>query len=613
MLYVPTATDEANAAKYYAGIARPKGLLERNALKLPIELSSRPLTNDDLNGIYNPSALVSFTTGEWSGPCDVISCFPFDMNGDVCKPTSREQTWKTVDGSVYSGCQSSCYGLFKYDVDDPKPSGLTLRGAVNADGTHSCAVRNVAKMMWFGIPATRGGSGGTVDGLTNVPPMVVRNDDEIEIPKAYCDWFGMSYEAGKCYRPWYQLVLEDYLIGKTMYRVFTVDRGNGGMPSNEYLQAIDSDEYHRVYQQIARAWAEHDPEFVPYRNTKYMFSKPPPTFSRPEPARVVRKAPDPDTPFSFDDVWESIGDNLILSLMRDVFIDIATDKLLDLAKLMVQKMAKILESLVQTGIEQLFAVGGKSLMTSAIRSTVGGLVLRLVGNFGVRGIQLLATAFASAIATFNIVQLTLGIAGLVLDLFDPLSLNSYLDDSTVNLYIDQFDKIYLDNFRTQQLTVRAVDILSMADALTEDDIFLEAIIAQSSYLSQLEYNSIGQRLDWSTDTDPGEPHVQQRSETINSVLYSTSTWDAETYNARQASFMQDQADVPTRLLAGASILAVAVGALTFAVVKDSQAALVLAFALTLVWIFFQIFVVARKTKLQTLMFRINMELLSRKE
>lgn len=614
-MFVPTAVDEANAAKYYAGIVRKRRLVDANTLKLPMITHTRAITNDDLPGIYDASKLEQVVDVEWGGSCAPLDCFPFDINGDVCKPTSAHQTWMSVDGSRYSGCQPSCYNMFKYDTDDPKPSGFPLRSIVDANGKYSCVLRNVSKALWFGLPVMR--ADGTVDGLTNVPPMIVGDDESVKISKQYCDWFGLSWDgdASTCFRPWYQLVLEDYLIGKTLYRIGTVDRTSGSMPPQTYIQLIESDEYHRVYQHLASIWARHDPSFTPYKNTRYMFSRRPPTFKPITFSReaIIRKSLDENTDFDFEDVWESIGDNIVLGILRDVLLDVGTDKLLQLVKNFVQKLAKILETLVQSGVEQLFAIGGKTLLTSAIRSSVGGFLLRSVGSFAVRGIELLATTFATAVATFDVLQLTLGIGGLLLDLLDPLSLNSYLDDSTIDNVIDSFDNSYLDNFRTQQLTIKPEDLLSMADESTEEDIFLDSLRAMGEYYTQLEYNSIGQKLDWSTDSDPGTPHKQERTPKINEILYSTTLWDAETYNQRQRDFIDEYSDLPSRLVVGASILAVASAALIAASVKGSRSLFVIAVLLICVWLTYQLWVVARKTKLQTLMYRINIALAKRKE
>lgn len=602
MQYLPTTIDIRNASLYALYIKRNK-LLEKNVLNLPINITERDFTSNDLNGIFDFNALGKIKNATWSKDCTEFNCSPYDINGELCKPLSRKQLWKTIDGSVYSGCEESCYGIFSYDENEPKPSGLPLR---YINESNKCVLRNVGKDTWFTNPNVRADV--KISGLTNVPPFVLHNNGAITVPKSYCDWFGLEYDENEdiCFRPWYQMLLEDYLIGSTLYRAFTVKRGEP-VGFSSFSQLINSEEYHISYQRMAATLKRIKPEFEPYRNTKYLFKNI--TYYNFKPIERELYINQEDGDYDFNSIWDDINDNVVLSLIRDVLIDLSTDKLLALVKEIMQSFAKWLERLVPETIEILISFGGKTFLSTILRSAITSAVLRAAGNAIIKGTSFLVSSLSAIIEGFNIVQLSVGIAGLILDLIDVLDLNQYMDSDNIESIALQFDQGYISAMRTKELSVDPIDILALKnqDDENESDQYLNSLIYSSIYLQQLQYNSLGQKLNWNDDTNVGNPKPPTRTDTVNNILFGNNITNIDAYNETFITYIKSQKTIIKPLGIGVAILSVASACFLFS--TKYPVLKIITIFLIILWLFYQLMFLCKKYYFETQMYNITLMLL----
>lgn len=600
MDYLPTMLDLANAAKY-ATYERRNALFTKNTLGLAMNISKRDYTKEDLNGVYDKDALGQILDAEWGEDCGKYNCSPFDVNGNLCMPWMNPQTWKTIDDVVHSGCQKSCYELLgAYDKDNPAPTAYPIRG----DGT-KCYLRDVAKETWAITPQIRAKS--ATNGLTNVPPFNVNDKTgAVSVPLSYCKWFGLSWdeETNECYRPWYQAVVEDYLIGSTMYRAFTIERGDP-VGNNGFNTLINSEEYHLLYQRLANVVKKVKPDFVPYKRTQLLFDNIP-IYNSTNNSRSLSVRQD-DGNFDFDSVWDELNNNIILALLRDVLIDLGTEKLLSMISKIMTSFAQWLESAVPRVIEELLAVGGKVLLTSTLRATLASSTLKVLGNIIIKSATWLAETFATIASGIGIVQLVVGLAGLVLDLIDPLDLNSYLDSDSIDDVMKAFELQYLTTYHTSSVEILPVDLLALHDQniSNNDDIYLNALIASSTYLKQLEYNSIGQRLDWNADKPTGQVEPPKRTQTVNQALLTVLPEDVENYNRDYVEFIKTEQKMIPPLIIGATLFT----AISICIILKT---ILVAIILVIIWLGYLLSYVARKSYLQTTMFNLSMMLAQRK-
>jgi hypothetical protein len=159
--------------------------------------------------------------------CLLQGKYPYDENNqplstqicktdDDCKNVPFKAMCGTVDPAtkVQTCIPSQPYLEYRSDPDNPQ--------------NNICTYGNTSLKNWCLNPAIRNTS--SVKGQTDVPPFVYdAKEGQCKMSPKYCDWMGVTYQANPpdCIIPGGQAFVENWLVGKTIFRDLEYLRKNG--------------------------------------------------------------------------------------------------------------------------------------------------------------------------------------------------------------------------------------------------------------------------------------------------------------------------------------------------------------------------------------------------
>lgn len=572
------------------------------------ELLLQPEQKEVLNKKYT-TAFAS------AGECGKLSCYPRTVSGTACTPQTSTQTWKTVtQDDLFKSCEMGCYNVnikANISASNPEPS---FQETVWKDG--KCCLENLLSKHFALFPSMRDTKSNP--GITDSPPFEYvnvdkreSNEDTVRMTKLYCNFFGLDFLASgassKCNSSLAAKGL-DLLFGTYVSRYLTngatlvkardvgsyrvmVGESDGYMAACKVFSSYAK--LDRVYGMDSRmrvVAAENLPErrnfilgrlrsrrLIPDDTESAHYVAKQVSGGTPEWREVAAalRADDKDDTYVNSITGGGLVADIVASIAADAALEVSLNQIKSASKKMISKLsgssgARLTQVLASTG--------GRIMVKSIVKSNI----MRLIGRYSaVNSARAVALGMARMVllsaTVLGWVVMIVGIAGLVLDLWDPQNLNKEFTKQYLETMVDKFINVYHQSYRidgselvevtpSSIFQLNQVNVADMKNGVAgepEEDptpeMYATAFKASNDFLKSLKVNSYGQTLDWENDfKDDTVKTLSAKEQTL--ALNSVDEISSAAYNMRMKQVFEKDSKSKYSTFALAFILTCAASA-----------------------------------------------------
>lgn len=447
--------------------------------------------------------------------CHQISCFKLLPGGTECGKNDPARWLQVGDETAVLACQPACHNFNEFKKEISGPFVHWWRG--------ECRFAEMHAVKYASDPTIRAEK--PTLGVTNLKTgFDCHPEGFMWLNKSYCDYFGADYHrtdpsnplTSECFVPIWQRYIVENILGKTIFRTF-----------KRFANGLDV--IVREKDKATPVWLDHLAVPKPMKDVAEWKKN-----VRPASTAAAAAAPElvERVIGSWKEKFEVIGNKLKGKIDKINFKEMARDAIKwdNLQELMISMGVDMAVSKVKLLVKKFFAQIMKSLSGKAIL----GLTSKLSGNVAAKALSFVVThavvrTVAGAAAKFLAKLIALGssvvgwilvvleLMSFLLDFWDPYGLSSIHDQKVLDknawglrrMMSQALYKQGIEKYEERLLDGRLI-VAMLCEGMPKDHpvnvhCARAALDAYAEFLTNLDYNSIGQRLEYHTNVEVEQP------------------------------------------------------------------------------------------------------------